>query len=143
MLCCLVAVGCGSGENADSGAARPGSVNGAASRFDDLPRYPGSRALASRTRNDNGVLTQTFAVPNATPDVIVEYLLDVLPRHGWQAVNAPQADGEGTRRGVWRHGLLHLVVATSPAPTLPASDAASRTSSQYSFVLYPAGVPVG
>ncbi len=141
LSCCLLVVGCGGSGHAGTDSARPERVNGTVSRFDDLPRYPRSRALGPRTRNDNGVLTQSFAVSGATPDVIVEYLIDVLPRHGWHAVNPPSADGEATRRGVWQDGQLHLVVATSPAPTLPSSDAATQES-QYSFLLYPAGVPV-
>lgn len=142
-VCLLVLVGCSGSGGGGSGAARPGRVNGAVSRFDDLPRYPRSRALGARVRSDKGVLVQTFAVPETTPEVVAGYFDDRLPQHGWTAVVPARPDAAGSARGVWRDGNLHLVVATSQAPTLQDPGAAQRVSSQYSFVLYPAGVPVG
>ena len=136
-----LAAGCGGGTG-HSGAATPTRVNGPSSRFDDLPRYPRSAPTGARVRDANGVLVQTFSVPGTTPQEIVQYMLDVLPRHRWTRVTTSSGGSENGHRLLWRDGRLHLVLAVAAASTLQEGGAADQPTSQYSYLLYPAGVPV-
>ena len=140
LIACVgfVAAGCGSGTGATTSDRPTGRATGAnASVFKALSRYPRSHAVSSRTRSSDGTLAQSFTVEGATTKAILEYYADVLPREGWTATSGPAKKGAVAWRGTWRQKDRTLAVSSAPAPAAKAQSDA--TTSQYSFVLTPAG----
>ncbi|MFN2606571.1 MAG: hypothetical protein ABR511_01555 [Acidimicrobiales bacterium] len=120
---------CGSGGSPQAQPA-PGQTVFQGGDFDQLPRYPRSTSLNQPTQTA-GVVAQTFSVPNATAQQIVQYYADHLA--GWTVTEAVHSTGTQAYRGAWTKGDRELLVSGSAAPTLSQG----KPVVQYSLELGP------
>jgi hypothetical protein len=137
----FVVVACGSGSDSTGSDRPPGRATSTiATVFKDLPHYPRSHAVSSITTNADGTLAQSFTVNGATPQTILAFFVDTLPRQGWIPAGRPVAEGTTDRRGVWKQNRRSLVVSSAPAPSAGSTgQRGDLATAQYSFVLTPAG----
>jgi hypothetical protein len=136
--------GCGSSSgSADATNTPPGrSPKALSAVFDALPHYPRSRATSARTRGDQGTLVRSYLVEGASTQQVLDYFVKVLPRQSFEPAGIPTTQGTDSLRGEWRLGKRTLVLTITPAPTAGDTGASGEVTTQYSFLLAPAGVSV-
>ncbi len=143
VLAALVAMAACGGDGRSGANPTPTRAGSNISVFGQLPRYPGGRPAASRTRNDNGIVTQSFLVDGTAPETILEFFDRQLAGRGWAIADATSRGATTAPRAVYRKAGRHLVVTSALAPAAGEHDAAADVNSQYSLLLYPRGVDVG
>ena len=126
----LLLASCGNGGGKPQAQPAPEVTVFRGGAFDQLPRYPRSDPL-NQPVETNGVVTQSFSVPNASPQQVLDFYHDHLP--GWQQMGAVQSAGTDTYQGAWVKGDQELRVSATKAPTLSKSEPVV----QYSLELGP------
>ncbi len=129
ILAAVLLVACGPGGSPQAQPS-PDATVFRGGDFDQLPRYPRSETLNQPTEKA-GIVVQTFSVPNAAPQTILQYYADRLD--GWQVIEAVRAVGPDAYRGAWVKGDRQLLVSGGLAPTLSQD----RPVAQYSLELGP------
>lgn len=124
---------CGGGGEMPSAQPSPDVTTFQPGVFDDLPSYPGGRAIGSRT--DAGDSTaRSFLARNATPRQVLQFFDRRLAERGWTAVTPAREIGKDTLRAEYMRGRWRLRVSATPEST--GGGAASATvSAQYSLSL--------
>lgn len=133
----LAATGCGEVESRQGTQPAPGVTTFEQGAFDDIPRFPRSEPLGSRSEKA-GIVAQSFRAFGATPRAVLEYYVSSLP--GWDQVEPITQTGTTDFRARWAKDGWALLVTSAPAPTTsdgnPADAPEPRT--QYSLTLSPA-----
>jgi hypothetical protein len=134
------APGSGSGGGAAPGAAVDGEVPTPRASFftegelDDI-RLPGGASEISGKTEEDGAITQSFAVTEMTPPRIMGFFEDSLPSSGWETVEPVAPRGTDAVFGAWARDGRRLEVSAGPAPEV------DDERSQFSLVLLPSLVP--
>lgn len=104
--------------------------------FDDVPRFPRSEPLGSRSEKA-GVVAQSFRAFGASPRAVLEYYARSLA--GWQQVEPITRTGTVDFRARWATDRWTLLVTAAPAPTTSDGNQADvpEPKTQYSLTLSP------
>lgn len=81
--------------------------------FEDVYRPPNAELAEAETIDL--VETETFTVADATPESVLEAYAAALAEDGWEVVEEPQENRDGTWFGSWRRLGRNLVVDASTA----------------------------
>lgn len=104
--------------------------------FDEVPRFPRSEPLGSRSEK-GGVVAQSFRAFGATPKSVLDYYTRSLP--GWEQVEPITQTGTEDFRARWARDAWTLLVTAAPAPTTSDGNQADvpEPKTQYSLTLTP------
>ena len=127
-LCCALVAACGS-ETADPTVQGPAVTWVVAADLEEIPLPAGSRPYAPAAI-DGAVIAQTFQVIGTTPDRVLAFFDQALPREGWTAA-APLHREPSDRRSDWLSSDRRLEVSAIRAP------GSGRTAVQFSLILRP------
>jgi hypothetical protein len=95
--------------------------------FDDIPRPSGTAEVGARTE-ENGAITQSFAVTATPPGQVMDFFTGALADQGWTPVTPVEPRGSDTLFGAWEREGQRLEVTAGPAPGIP-------DDTQYNLVL--------
>jgi len=104
--------------------------------FDDIPRFPRSEPLGSRSEKA-GVVAQSFRAFGATPRSVLDYYARSLPR--WEQIEPITQTGTVDFRARWARDGWTLLVTAAPAPTVSDGNQADvpEPKTQYSLTVSP------
>ena len=101
-------------------------------RFDDLPQFPRSDPLGTRSEK-GGVVSRSFVAKGATPEQVMQFYERSL--QAWRQVEPSHLVGTSAHRAKWaRDDWLVEVSASNYASSI---DDAMEVRVQYSLVLSP------
>lgn len=140
-LCLLVVIGlasqaCADAETREGAQPAPDVTTFEQGVFDDVPRFPRSEPLGSRSEKA-GVVAQSFRAFGATPRAVLDYYARSLP--GWDQIEPITQTGTEDFRGRWAMDGWTLLVTAAPAPTTSDGNQADvpEPKTQYSLTLSP------
>jgi hypothetical protein len=133
-------IGCGDDRNAAAPSGAPGGAQptpGApfytTGTFDDISLPAGATEVGTKTEED-GAITQSFAVTSTGPDLVMDFFVETLGEQGWIPVEPVEPRGADTLFGAWDRNGRRLEVSAGPAPGI-ADD------TQLNLVLLPSPEP--
>lgn len=130
-------LGCGGDGDPPETQPAPDVSTFEAGRFDDLPLYPRSDPVGTRSEKD-GVITQSYATRGATTDEVLDFYVDVLPDRGWTQVGQVEETGPSAHQGDWSSEGWNLRVSATDGSQLDfGGESSNEVVTQYSLVLTP------
>ncbi len=138
MVVVLGAQACGDAESREGTQPTPEVTTFEQGVFDDVPRFPRSEPLGSRSEK-GAVVAQSFRAFGATPRAVLDYYTGSLP--GWEQVEPVAQTGAADFRAKWAKDGWALLVTAAPAPTTSDGNQADipEPKTQYSLTLSPTG----
>jgi hypothetical protein len=103
--------------------------------FDDLPLPAGAKRAGERSERD-GVVTQSFFVPNTSPEQVLEFYASVFDEQNIPVIDEPAPAGTTAWRGRWLIEDRQLLVSATTAPSAQGDD---ERVTQFSLELSPPG----
>ncbi len=135
-ICVAMAVlllhGCRSDAEREGTQPAPNVTTFEQGRFDDLPQFPRSDPLGSRSEKD-GVVSRSFVAKGATAEQVMRFYERSL--QGWQQLEPSHPVGTSTHRATWARGNWLLEVSTSSYASSVEDPMEAQV--QYSLVLIP------
>jgi hypothetical protein len=117
-------IGCGDDSNVTTpygaaGDARPtpDATVSPTGTFDDIPLPSGATEIGTRTEED-GAITQSFAVTSTSPDIVMDFFVGALADQGWVPVEPVGSRGANSLFGAWDRDGRRLEISAGPAPAI-------------------------
>lgn len=131
----MTGVGCGSGTESTETQPAPDVTTFQEGDFEELPLYPDSEPIGSRTETD-GVVARSYEVRDVTVEMVIEFYDTRLQAEGWQRAE-PVLRENTEHRADFVNDTYRLELSAQPIRAPEDPPPTDLYVVQYSLVLHP------